>query len=769
MGGDSGGHVPMPSGDRGARASSGIYLTFLAPRRQEAGIRLALDKGIVSLPSGKASLVPFLLGLLAPLLLLACGTGGPQIRGLEDQVTAVGTELVIELSATSEGGDDIRFSYDSNASITADRGGLNQRPGSSAVFTWTPTAADIGVYTFDFRATNSTGESTESITIEVRSAIGLDSLPVFRRPLGAGTALDVSEDDCIEVEILVDDQDSAEVLLTEEEPRIDGAELVQDDGLSGRWQWCPTKAQKAAQDRYMLTIGADDGDNAIALKHYQVILRDSTERICPGEDPIILHTAADVDTANGIILSATVEDDIGIHGAVSLYYSDTRPSDPPDLGSMVLAPMELVNGSVKSGTWKVTLPNPVVDEEPGAAATLYYAIVADDNDDRVGSCDNSSTLGFEMLVTNVGGTGELGQCEPCTSDRQCGGDKDLCLAVGPEAEPFCFTACDDDAQCSAGYRCSPDALNSADGNSGRQCIPEDESCSEFTCEDDAFEQNDGISQSVALSPGSHEDLRLCPFKLYAADEDWYEITLEEDAEVTIAIDGDVDPNIDLRLLGKDGTLIAVSENFGSTDSLSRCLPAGSYYVRAYSYLFYSFSEDMGNDYRLDYTQTASDCGAPTSCQDDPFEDDDDTSTARIPDFGGFGDSEWLASGNQICTADQDWYLISAYNAGSHISARITFEQTSLEEDLDILIYDAGGNLVTQCTEDDPTGCTSNGQSGDSNEHLVFQPPPECSLPFACDEGLTCAPCDYFVVVNGFAGAENGYDICLAYGPDDACL
>ncbi len=720
-------------------------------------------------PSRASSFLPFVLALLAPFLLLACSSSGPQIEGLEDRVAAVGTELVIELSARSDGGDEVQFSYASNASIDADRGGLNQRPGDSAIFTWTPTARDIGIHTFDFTAKNSTGSSTETITIEVRSAIGLDSLPVFRRPLGAGTALDVAEDDCIEVEILVDDQDSAEVVLSQEEPRIEGSELVQDDGLHGLWSWCPSKAQKAAQDRYMLTIGADDGDNSIALKHYQVILRDSTDRICPGEDPIIEHTAASAETANGIILSATVQDDIGIHGAVSLYYSDAPGTDPPDLGSMVLAPMDLISGSVKSGTWKVTLPNPVVDEEPGATATIYYAIVADDNDDKVGSCDNSTTQTFEMLVTNVGGTGELGQCEPCTSDRQCGGDDDLCLAVGPEAEPFCFTACEDDSQCSAGYQCSPQPLNSADGNSGRQCIPEDESCSGFSCTDDALEQNDGFTQSVPLAPGSHDDLRLCPFKLYAADEDWYELTIEEDSDVAIAIDGAVDPNIDLRLLSADGTLIAVSEDFGSTDSLSRCLPPGQYYLRAYSYLFYSFSEDMGNDYRIDYTQTPSDCGAPTTCEDDPFEDDDNAQSARVPDFGGFGDAEFLATSNQICSADQDWFLISAYNAGSHISARLTFDQANAEQDLDILIYDTDGVLLTQCTEDDPTGCTSNGQSGDSNEHLTFQPPPECSLPFACDEGLTCAPCDYYVVVNGFAGSENGYDLCLAYGPEDACL
>ncbi|MCP4446266.1 MAG: hypothetical protein GY811_13115 [Myxococcales bacterium] len=726
-------------------------------------------------PHSRAKLAPVLLGLLASLLLLACGSGaGPEIDGLEDRVAAVGSELVIEIRASNEGGGEINFAYESNASIASDRGGLAQRPGGSAIFTWTPRAEDIGVYTFDFKASDASGHSTKSITIEVKSAIGADSLPVFRRPLGAGTALDIATDDCIEIEILIEDQDSFQVTLSEEEPRIQGAELVQDQNLRGQWRWCPTKEQKAAQDRYLLTIGADDGDNSLALKHYQIILRDSTNRVCPGEPPEIRHTAANIETANGIVLDAVVDDDIGLHGAVSLYYSESRPSDPPDLSSMILAPMELTSGSVQSGTWNVTLPNPVVDEPPGAQTQLFYTIIADDNDDKVGSCDHSTSLSFEMFIVNAGGSGELGLCEPCTSDRQCGGDTDLCLPVGPEAEPFCFTACEDDSQCSTGYLCSPQPLTSADGNSGRQCIPEDESCSELSCDDDILEQNDGISQTTALSPGTLEDLRMCPFKLYAADEDWFEITLEEDSEVNIEIAGADDPNINLRLLGSAGDLVAVSEDFGSTDSLSRCLPAGTYYLSAYSHLFYKTYagdelQDMGNDYSLTYTRTASQCAAQASCTDDVFEDDDALGTARIPDFGGLNDAEWHASGNQICSGDQDWYYISAYNNLSHISASITFTQSNLEEDLDILIYDGAGTLITQCTNADPTGCTNNGQSGDSNEHLTFQPPPECSIPFACEEGLECAPCDYYVVVNGFAGAENSYDLCLAYGTEDACL
>ncbi len=716
-------------------------------------------------------IVSALLAFALAILTTACSGGGPTIDPLEGRVAAVGSELVIEIRASNKSGSDINFSYDSNATIDSARGGLAQRPGGSAVFTWTPSAQDIGTWTFDFHANDDSGESTESITVEVRSAVGLDTLPVFRRPLGAGTAIDASSDECVEIEVLIEDQDSLKVELSQQEPIIEGAELVQEQDLSGFWRWCPTAAQKSAQDRYMLTIGADDGENILALKHYQIILREPTPTSCPGAEPEIRHTANNLESTNGIDIIANVSDDQGIKGAVNLYYSDARPSDPPDLSRMTMAPMELVSGTVQAGTWAVTLPNPIADAPSGTQAQLFYALVADDNDDKGGKCDHSSTRSFEMLVSNPGGNGGLGLCESCSSDRQCGGENDLCLPVGAEAEKFCFSACENDSDCPGGYSCSVDALNSPEGASARQCIPDDQSCSGIACDDDAFEQNDGKSQSKAIEPGTINDLRMCPFKIYAADEDWFEITIAEDSDVNISIQGSEDPNLDLRMLDAAGNLIAVSEDFGSQDNLSRCLTAGTYYVRVYSYLFYkSYTgdvlNDMGNTYSLSYTATPGQCSAGGTCTDDPFEDDDNISSARVPDFGGLSSSEWRSTGNAICSGDQDWFYISAYNNLNHISVSLTFDQSFEDEDLDILIYDGVGDLVTHCIEGDSAGCSNNGQSGTSNEYLTFQPPANCSLPIDCQD---CAPCDYYVVVNGFGGAENDYDICVGYDSQNRCL
>ena len=69
-----------------------------------------------------------------------------------------------------------------------------------------------------------------------------------------------------------------------------------------------------------------------------------------------------------------------------------------------------------------------------------------------------------------------------------------------------------------------------------------------------------------------------------------------------------------------------------------------------------------------------------------------------------------------------------------------------DQDLDLLVYDQTGNLLTPCTEEDPSGCDAdNGQSGDANEQMAFTAP---------------SFQEYYVVVHGWDGAANTYEICM---------
>jgi hypothetical protein len=676
--------------------------------------------------------------------LVACGGGGgPEITPIGDQVIAVGDRFELEIAASSAASGGITFSYGTNAPDLGDRAQLTVRPDGTGLFSWTPNARDVGAWTFDFIAVDASGRSTESILIDVRSAIGEASMPVFQRPLGSGTAVKMKEnagpgENCVTVEVAATDQDSTEVIFAEEPPRIEGAELFQETEFEAEWHWCPTDAQRRAQDRYILTLSASDGDNPKALKRYQIILRGGEKPSCPGAPPEVIHAAADQSTTNPLLVEARVSDESGLKAAPLIYFSTTKPQDPRDQTGMVQQTMELASGDSRSGTWRAELPNPL---RGAPSTTLFYVIVAEDNDDSGGECDHVTTVPFQMTVTDpTVEQGGLGACERCTADSQCGEAGDNCLMVGTAGESFCFTACDGET-CPSGYTCSAGPVTSVDGVSSRQCVPLDERCDGTGgCLDDRFEQNDGRSQAQPLEPGVTRELRMCPVGNLGADEDWYQLEVTADSRVTVAISGGTYPNMELSMVDAAGKLLAASEDWGSDDDVSRCLKPGTYYVRVYSY----FSGE--NDYSIFVSTAPETCTDGGTCEDDPFEDDDRPDQARIPDFEDF---QFSSTGNQICSGDDDWFFVHLFG-NETLHGTLRFEQLSPAEDLDFLIYDGAGRLITRCTEDDPSGCDgSNGQSSSSNETLRFTAP---------------ASGDYYVVVHGWAGSERNYDICLALQP-----
>jgi hypothetical protein len=87
-------------------------------------------------------------------------------------------------------------------------------------------------------------------------------------------------------------------------------------------------------------------------------------------------------------------------------------------------------------------------------------------------------------------------------------------------------------------------------------------------------------------------------------------------------------------------------------------------------------------------------------------------------------------------------------SGETLHATLKFNQTKTTEDLDLYLYDSPTHQLTQCTEADPFTCDpTNGQSGSSNEKLTWS---------ITKSGV------YYVVVHGWEGSSNKYDICIDY-------
>lgn len=203
-------------------------------------------------------------------LLAACGNGEPpDILGLSDQVAVVGQQFVLEIDGVDPDGDSLSYQVEADIPLEGNAT-VTQTPSGKGLFRWTPIASDVGLHGFDFTVSDGSNDTTITIQIDVRAASG--GVPVFRQPLGAGRVVNLATDPCINLDIVVEDQDTAQVTIAEEEPLIPGTIFTQLDGTTASWQWCPTSAQVAQSDRYTLVLSADDNDNPKTIKMYVLVL-----------------------------------------------------------------------------------------------------------------------------------------------------------------------------------------------------------------------------------------------------------------------------------------------------------------------------------------------------------------------------------------------------------------------------------------------------------------------------------------------------------------
>lgn len=701
---------------------------------------------------GRASIATILtvFTLCAGTVVASSGCGGgaaPTFEPLGDQIGQVGVELKVELKGSDLDGDHLTYRYKSDVPGLEGRATIARTPTDTGIFRWTPMASDIGDWNFDFVVTDGDNETKTTVKITIKSSIGAASAPIFREPLGSGTTIDLTRTTCVDLNVVVEDQDTAQVTIGQEEPVIEGATLMAVDGTTAEWRWCPTQAQADAETRYTLTLSADDMENPKSLKNYLVVLRGRVRPDCPGTGPDIAHSAANANTILDLPITATITDDLGLKQAPLLYYSTTAPASPPDLGAMTQVNMSLKTGNMQNGTWSTSIPNPVFDQPNGTSANLYYVIVADDDDDTMGNCDHVTTSSTYLMKVTSTGTGDAGLCNACSGDRQCGADGDLCVRVGSSGDAFCLQSCPT-GTCPAGYTCSSSPVTSVDGAASRQCVPVSGSCSAIggMCEDDEFEENDSRSQASAqpeLAPNLY-DLVSCPRvgSTSLADDDWFKLKLAAPSRVKLEIAGEATTDLDLGLYRSDGTRLSASSSHSADEMISKCLPAGTYYTRIYGFGY------ARNGYLFHYEATPETC---STCVDDTTEDDDSRSQARPKVSSNPLTLPYSAATNQICPNDDDWYRVRFVN-GDTIKVDVTFNQTNAQQDLDIHFYNDAGIDLTPCSETDPANCTStNGQSADSNESTQQTIATGCPGPTGCD---------YFFVVRGYAGSFAPYSIAI---------
>src|SRR5688572_28123681 len=151
------------------------------------------------------------LGLSLAIFVAACAGSAPVLDPIDDQVVAVGGELRLTLSASTNDGSRIGWAFNSNMPAARERAQLTERPDGSGVFVLKPLASDVGAWAFTFTASSGGGDESLTVQIEVKPAIGESTRPLFRSPGGDGTQLDVMTQSCATVLVEIDDADSTEV------------------------------------------------------------------------------------------------------------------------------------------------------------------------------------------------------------------------------------------------------------------------------------------------------------------------------------------------------------------------------------------------------------------------------------------------------------------------------------------------------------------------------------------------------------------------------
>ena len=558
-----------------------------------------------------------LLGGAAVMLLVGCKEGSPPILiDPGNQVAVVGQELRVTLSASDPDGGSLRFRYRSTIPGIEAHAQVTQTPDGQGLFTYTPVAGHEGDHIFDFIVSDGEFDTSAAITIEVRGASGIDSAPVFREPK-AGLIIEAGTP-CANIpsmQIVVEDLDTVEIELSQAAPVLSGAELTVDPGSFGKeavWKWCP-RPEDEQVFQHQLKLQADDGENQPTIKEVPIVIRPGSGENCPGEAPTIQHTAQDVQTLQDVAIIAEFTDDVGISAPV-VYWSleDPVAGGEVDFSRLSLANMTLDEGNATNSTWKAFIPNPVVEGMEGETADIYYLIEVVDTDDPEGGCNhrsNSPSTGVHMMtVTHPGSSrGGAGLCEACSFDIQCGDANDLCLQR--PAGTFCGTDCDDG--CPEGYACSENPLTSVEGAAGRQCVPTDGVCGGGgdSCEGDQYDPDDDTPEGaddVPIGGNYNDNLVICP-----DNQDWFALTVSQPTIVTVSVDGDSPPDIDLELLRDDLTGIDSSALAGSQESVeSPCLEAGTYYAMVEIYQ----GGEVPGDYAIDVQFDTETCAGTACCE-----------------------------------------------------------------------------------------------------------------------------------------------------------
>jgi len=525
----------------------------------------------MSRPSKPARSALVLLCIAGALCTASCDDSTPpELMPLQDQEVRVNETAEIRMRVRRAEGNE-QWSFHCPTIPDLDRhASLTPGPGA-AVFRWAPLISHLGIHLITF--TVSRGSHSDSQTVEL-SVLAPGSAPRFLQPPPGGV-FDLSRTPCIDVMVAVLDDDSVEVDIRDVPPLVDGGSMSTLGGHEALWSWCPSESQVDASARYTLHIEAQDERHPPVPQSFDIVLLTETSPDCPGAPPTIsaITPTSDsrVETIRDYVITASVEDDLGLKDVPLLFYSTENPSDPeqPDLTEMYA----LTFAPTEGNRFEAAIPNLAL--EPGQEQDIYFIVSATDDDDPEGTACDHSTLSVlhRLTVASPAEADLLGYCMTCTNDSQC--ESSFCVAAD---ESFCAVDCGEGSSCDEGH-C--EAVTSRDGLAGPMCVPAAQSCAVTpACVDDELEDNDTLETASPLSCGTEVAATIC-----AGDDDWWRVTVSAAATLHVELDGGADAgDLDLKVADAEGTILARSMSLDADEDIDLVIEtSGDYFIQVHGF------------------------------------------------------------------------------------------------------------------------------------------------------------------------------------------
>ncbi len=666
---------------------------------------------------------------LGALPTIGCGpANGPRLLPFEPQEVAVSDALRLELAVDNPEGVPLEFrveppsdlvAFDSVATISGSPSGGELR--------FRPLAAHVGVHELAIVIASPGGGEYDRENVLITVIAASDAAPVFLEP-GAGGTFDLARDPCVRFAIEIRDDDSASVDIRERSPLPEGATLISGGPKSATFEWCPAPDQIAASERWTIQLEANDGDHDAVPHNYVIVLRSGGGGCGTGSAPTITLRSPLMDeritSSTGYDVEVSISDDRGLRDAPLLYWTSETPADPPDITAFEQVVFESTGGD----NYRARVPPLGLAE--AEERTIFYLVSATDNDDESGTTCDHRTDSRVVSFSAVGGSGggpSLEECSPCTASVECGVNG---VCVPADVGTRCLTACPTNS-CAGGLSCNLAA--STEGSLERVCGRVSENCggSSGSCTEDGNEPNDTIAAASRLSGNpALTDGQIC-----AMNPDYFRIDATISDEVVVTLDGFSHSagDLDLRLLGTDGSILGSSAGTMDRESVTFCArETGPIYAHVLGYL------GAENPYDLSVTRTADAC-----CVNDAFEPDDSRATARTPTLDEFEGT--------LCPMDSDHIRIPITGA-SRVQIDVTFD--GARSDIDIELFNPAGTVIASSrgTSDiesiDAMVTTAGsyvlrvfGYTEESNSYLgqvTVTSASGCTSTAACPLGMVCA-------------------------------